>query len=433
MKLKKFFKGNFAKATLIILVGQMFANALNYFYNLGQGKILSLEKFDSAAYSEFWALNSFSYYFLVPVTALTLVSTQVVSTWYARNENEKIAYFIRKSSIYLIYFSIITSILIIPFSYVLKNFLHINSLGPTVILNLSITLSFIYPITLGAFAGLQKFARQSISYASATLVKLLVGLSLAFFFGVTGAIVGNLVLSISLTVISFGLIYNYLSKNYDSTQKYEINFPWRLFVSSIISTFAISAFLSNDVILAKHYLSHTYLNGSEIDQASIYSIISLFGRIIYFFGITFASIVLPFASYAKAKGGNSLSVLYKTLIISVFSLLPILFIYFLIPETLIKLTFSDKYIDAARYLGVYAISVSIYAISSILINYFIALEQKKFAIIPAFYAILQVVLLLIFHANIYQFIYIQFFINIACLCSLTLYLIIIRPKGEQKQ
>ena len=409
----KFSKHPILSAPSVLLIGNVFT----FLFSILQGRILSGQ---ADAFGEFSSLNSFSYYFSIPITALVLVSSKLVAEWYANDEKEKIKYYVYTTTKRLMVIFVASSLFFVLLAPFIQQFLHLNDLLPLIILIFSFTFTIIPPTITGSIFGLHKFKYQAgISIGSAT-VRLIIGSILGIMFGVVGSISGNLFAAI--TTILLGIFFFYkINKNIKISRVFSINFPWKLFLGSLISTLAFGSFLSTDVVLIKHFLSNVSVQDSFLDAPSIYAALSVFGKIVYFLALTFSNALLPLASYAKAKKSNHKRLLNQTLFFVSVLLIPIIGAYFIIPNLLVEIIFGAEYLYGAVFLGFYGLSVSFYAIASILNNYFISQGKYSQSIIPASTAILQIILISHYHSSISDFIVIQLVVHFLTLISFIIY------------
>jgi O-antigen/teichoic acid export membrane protein len=75
-------------------------------------------------------------------------------------------------------------------------------------------------------------------------------------------------------------------------------------------------------------------------------------------------------------------------------------IYFLFPETVIKIFFTSQYLTAAPYIGLFGLFQAIYAIMNAYVTFFIAIGKTKYAAQSIIAAVLQVILICIFHNSL---------------------------------
>jgi O-antigen/teichoic acid export membrane protein len=401
----------------------MITNVLNYFYNIVLGKILTPDKFGQAAYGEFYSLNSFSYYLVIPITGITYVSAKIVAEWLAKGEKEKIRIYHYKAIRFTGIISIFLAIIGILLTPLFTKFFQMGSDIPWILTVLYMAGSITPAVLIGIISGMQEFSLQSIVSVVGTSFRFVLGILLTILFGVAGSLGGNIFIVISYLLLGLYITHR-LTKNTSIGKGVKIKFPWKLLFVSMASSLAFGSFLSTDVIMVKHYLTDSFLPGSEIDIPSIYSMLSLLGRIIYFLAITFATAIIPLSSFAKAKGASHQKILLQLLALAMVIIIPVIFIYFLFPETLIKIIYDEQYIVGASFLGLYGLSTCFYAFAGILNNYFISIQKYNLAIIPALCAIVQIILTLNFHSSITDFINIQIIVNICTLLGLLAYWVI---------
>lgn len=74
-------------------------------------------------------------------------------------------------------------------------------------------------------------------------------------------------------------------------------FPVDFYIAALISSVSVAAFLTTDVMLAKHYLS--------ADDAGRYALLSLVGKMIFFFGSLLNTFILPVVSRAEGEGKDA--------------------------------------------------------------------------------------------------------------------------------
>jgi len=414
--LKKLSLDEIVSVSSPLFIGFMITNVLNYLYCILLGKIL----FDESSYGEFSALNQFSYYFIIPISAITLISSKLVAEWYARDEKEKINYFIKQSLKVLFAIFIITTIIGIALTPIIQKFLQLKSPTSWLIILFYMTIGILSPTLVGAVSGLHKFKWQAILQVIGALARFILGIIFTVSLGVIGAVAGNLIVSI-VNIIFGMIIFRMLTQDIKDEKIFKINFPWKLLVGSIFSTLAFGSFLSTDIVFVKHYLTGNFIANATKDIPTIYSMISMFGRIVYFLALTFATALVPLSSFARVRGKSHQRILFQILFIDLVVTIPLVLSYFLFPEFLIGIIYDASYLPGAKFLGLYGLSVFFYAISGIFSNYFISINKSSFAVIPSFFALVQIILALNFHDSITDFINIQILVNLLTLIILIIY------------
>lgn len=99
-------------------------------------------------------------------------------------------------------------------------------------------------------------------------------------------------------------------------------------------------------------------------------------------------------------------------------------LYFLLPGFFMNLFFGGIYISVAPYLGWFGIFTALYAMASILIYYFLFIGKTKIATSTLIAAVIQSVLIIIFHSSFTQVIAISAGVTLLLFIGLLLYFLI---------
>jgi len=80
---------------------------------------------------------------------------------------------------------------------------------------------------------------------------------------------------------------------------------------------------------------------------------------------------------------------------------------FILPNTIVQILFGAEYLMIAPLLWLYAVATALFALANVLINYRLALGDRRGTIFALIAGILQVTALLLFHASLFQIVIIQ--------------------------
>ena len=162
----------------------------------------------------------------------------------------------------------------------------------------------------------------------------------------------------------------------------EFHFPKDFFAASILSRLAAVAFLSFDIILAKHYLTPI--------QAGEYALLSLSGKIIYFLGSLFTQFITPLISKYEGAKKESSQVFYKLLFASTLtSLVGFLFIGIFGKYT-VPFLFGGKAASIIAFLPFYSLAMVAFTITSAIVTYHQIKREYIFPVIGFLVALLEV-------------------------------------------
>ncbi len=383
-------KQPFWEGALLILAINI-ANVLNFIFNAYLGRVLDLENF-----SLITTLGSFLSFLSIPITAISATvnhqSSYMVGK-YGKGASLSIWKDVFKKSLFI---SVFFACLWIAFSPLFMHFFNIND--PYVFLSFIPLLIIIIPtaVNKGFLYGEFLFAIVGVVYVIEPIIKLSFALILAPLYG------GSLTyVSIPLSVISsfvFGLVVLVLTTKHISLKEtiYQMSFPIKFFLVSVLGGLSAISFLSLDVILAKHFLPPL--------DAGKYSLLSLTGKIIYFLASLVFPFIMPLVSRSEGANKNSDHVLTYTLLsaglLTSFGYIVLgLFGYLTVP-----LFFGPKAISITDYLPVFCLGLVCFSLSQIIVSFYLAKKIYTFSLLAFVLGIIQIILLQLIHQSIADFV-----------------------------
>ncbi len=408
--ISKIIKDQFFSATFWVFLGTGFINVGNYLYHLLMGRMLGV-----ALYGALESMISALYILSVPTLTMTLVIVKFVSSHKGRGEhvliNNLYSYVLNKL---LIYGSIVLVILTIASPFI-QSFLHLPSLILALILSLSFFVNLFYFLNKSILQGVSSFFKLSVLSILESFIKVFFAIFLVYLgFKVEGAY-GAVVVSIAVAlIVSFFYIKNIVKLGFTRRVNYIhsrdlLKFSFPTFVTSL----ALTSMFTTDVILARHFFPGV--------ESGYYSALSVLGKIIYFAASPIVLVLFPMVSEHHARGENYKRFLLLgtilTLIIS--SLITVL--YFLKPEFMVLLLFGQKYLAITGSLGIFAVFIALLSLSGLFANFYLSIHKTSPSYIVAFAASLQIVLIILFHKNLYEIIFISLGAAFLLLLGLLLY------------
>jgi O-antigen/teichoic acid export membrane protein len=170
----------------------------------------------------------------------------------------------------------------------------------------------------------------------------------------------------------------------------------KLGIISLLVSGAFTAMYSLDMIFVRHYLS-----GYE---SGIYASLATAGKMIFFAISPIAVLVLPIVS---RKADEPSTARKNLLILTVLSALIGIFgatAFFMFPKFIVNTIFSDKFGQASIFLPIFGLVMLAYSLSNVFGGFLMGLNKYKSVWFILGALILQVVLLNVFHQNIFQII-----------------------------
>lgn len=392
--------------SLVMIFGSNFTNALNYLYHLVMGKSLSLQN-----YGELASLLSLIGITGIVPSALGLVVIKAV----ASTEDETSKYlFIKWLRGKAFWGGIVFTILLIILSKPLATFLKIADQFDVLLISLTFLFSLWSLFNRAVLQGLLKFGQHVVSVLVENLTKLLLGVVLVYLgFGVKGAIVGLLIASLIGWLLTNKNIKRKLPQNNQLWDQLNLNSLAIFAVPVLIQTAAFTGLYSADLILVKHFFNST--------DAAFYAALSNLGKIIFFGVSPIAAVMFPLISRKSAKNEDYQKILLTSLLLTAGACLIGLIFYTLIPSFFITLLYDKRYLIIGNLLPWYSLFIIFYTLSSLLVNYYLSIGRVKVVCLPMLFALMQVVLIFIYHNSLFQVIMMSLMSSSLLLISLFVY------------
>jgi cellulose synthase/poly-beta-1,6-N-acetylglucosamine synthase-like glycosyltransferase/glycosyltransferase involved in cell wall biosynthesis len=388
---------NFSKSSLgggaFLIFSSMFGNVMNFLYNAYLGRNLELEDFGLLS-----LVGSFMFLSQVPLSALSRTVTHR-SAFLMGKYGTVIKSFwrlLRSKSIKISYLFTFVWILLTPY---LMQLFKTDQYLPFLIFAPTWIIGFAGAVDGGFLYGNMKFGVSGIAIIIESVLKLLISIlivSLGFDHWVY--------LAIPISMLSTFLINFQFAKK--SIQKKEVEseianyFPTGFFATSILNKISSIAFLSLDVILAKIYLSPT--------DAGLYSLLSLTGKMIYFFGGQFSQFILPVVSKNEGEGQDSKSTFNKlflaTLVVSLIGFLGI----GVFGSLTVPILFGSRVYPIVEFLPIFTFAMVMQVLAQSMVTFHQSKNNQLFPIVNFLVSLTTIFGVVFLHANLNSFVLVMF-------------------------
>lgn len=404
------------KPAQIFMISVMIVNAGNYFYNLILGRLLGPERFSDAA---------ILITFLLVLSFIAMTFQLVVAKFSIIFDHDVIKWFKKTMYKYATIAGLILGAIIIIFSNQLQTFFNTSTSSMFTIFGLGIPIYFLMSINRGFYQGQDQLKRLSITYQSEMLSRLIFTLAIILLLDIQSSI--GIAIGIFISFF-FGLIPIQFR---DIFEKHTLNITPEI-TKPVIQFFLLTAFYeltqivinNSDILLVKHYFNPV--------DAGLYASLALIGRMVYFIAWMFVMLLLPDVVRLKKEGKNTKPILFRYIIyISAISL-SIISACYLLPETIVHLFFGDQYLPIASLLWKYAIATSMFAIANIFAYYYLSLDRYLPVIITGILGLLQVVLIIFYHQNLEEVVYVQIIAMIILLITQLCFFIFSKNQSTNK-
>ncbi|MBI5620458.1 oligosaccharide flippase family protein [Candidatus Gottesmanbacteria bacterium] len=393
------------KHSAVVLIGSMGANVAGWLYHVFVGRILGTE-----GYGELAALLSLFYILNVPSSVITTILVKFFSVLKAGGEEGQAKRLIRVATTKILLAEGVGLILLLLFSRSIAAFLNIDSLWYVVWLYLIFATFIVSVVNGSAIQGFQLFTASSVLATVGMTLRLVFGAGFAYL-GVGWTLVSN----IFSNSISFGLSFiplRFIAKVEEKPLSINRTDALSFSIPAFITTLGITLLFSQDVLLVKHYFSS--------HEAGIYASLSVLGKVLFYATGAVSFVLFPVVSERNANGKGHTRLVAVGLMIIALVCIGLTAFYFIAPG-IVLVAFGKAFFGAAQYMGPFAIFISFFSLSSILIQTLLALDKMKVWVITGVCALLQTFLIVLFHGTIFQVIGVNIAVSMVLFSSLLLY------------
>lgn len=403
-KVKDFSKSSLAGGAFLVFAS-MVGNVMNFLYNAYLGRHLNLDDFGLIS-----LVGSFIFLSQVPLSSLSRTITHRSAYLLGKYNTAVVSFWmnLRKKSIKISYIFTFVWILATPY---LMHLFQTDQYLPFLIFAPTWIVGFAGSVDGGFLYGNMKFTASGITVIAESTLKLLLSIlivSLGF---------DNWVyLAIPLSMFSSFVINWHFAKgikqNKDVDEEISSYFPKSFFVSSILNKISSIAFLSLDVILAKIYLSP--------DQAGLYSLLSLTGKIIYMFGGQFSQFILPVVSKSEGEGKNSKTTFYK-LLLATFLVCAIGFLAIgIFGEYTVPILFGDRVLPILSFLPIFTLSMTLQVLSQSVVNFHQSKDNQSFSVVNFIVSAITLLAVVYIHEDINSIVNVMFWSSVTSFIAVLL-------------
>lgn len=390
-----------------MFLGTTITNAGNYLYHLLMGRMLG-----PVDYGTLTSLISLVYLVSIISTTLSTVVVKQVTSYKSKKDWGRIfSLFLKLTKSFLLLGLLVLLGFVLMQSQIAR-FLNLTDSRPIVLIGVWLIFSLVGFINEAILRSFLRFNFLSFNAVFGILVKLALAVGLVHLgFSVFGALIAIIAGTLLPYLISFWplkFIWQYPKK------AKAINWRgfWGYSFPVLLATLGLTSLYSTDIILAKHLFS-AY-------EAGLYSALAVLGKIVFFASSTVPLVMFPLVSENYEKGKNYRHFLNQSLrLVAGISLL-ITVVYFLFPRLMVKTLYGADYLPAASYLGIFAVFISLYSLSFLLVNFFLSVKKLKLALLPLLAAVLQIVLIMALARSILQVIQISIAVTALLLAALLL-------------
>jgi len=226
-------------------------------------------------------------------------------------------------------------------------------------------------------------------------------------------------LGLFFSTLLAGFLYYYVLrkfKMFSATAKIKvardiISYSIPMFVASFSNTFLITI----DLLMVKHFFA------PEI--AGEYSAISVIGKIIFYGTAPVGAVMFPMISSRFAKKQKVMPIFFLSIVFTLLIGAAVTIGYIVLPSLAIIPLYGESYLSIARYLGWYAIFITVYAAVNIIVNFYQSISKPRIGYLLLITAIAQSIAILMFHSTIIELIQSMIVVITATLIMLIIFML----------
>ena len=387
------------RGSMVVFLGSAVASAINYLYHMVLGRMLG-----PSDYGIFASLLSLTYVYGIPVSVLNLVSLKYIASLKQLGGVERAAGFFRWFGKKIILFSLFLFIISMAVSPLAAGFLRVSVFW-VILTNFIILIGIYSGFCSTTIQGFLRFGLSALASVSSTVFKIII----AVIFVYLGWRVSGVLFSLLLSSL-FGLVLvSYFVKkkiNFPEKRVTEVRIPLQEIVRYgfpvLFSSLALTSFYTTDILLVKNLFPEK--------EAGLYASLAILGKIVFFASSSIGMVMFPLVAGKRAKGENYRRLYLNSFLLVFFVSSSITVVYFLFPELMVNLLYGSQYLSIAPLLGLFAVFMSFYSLVCLTINFFLAASRTVMITLPLVGAILQIILIFLFHTSLRQVVLINIFV-----------------------
>ncbi len=378
----------------IVLAGMFIANLLGYFFTIGMANLLTGTEFGILA-----ALIAIINILSILASTIMTVFTKFTASYVGKNREDLIETLYVKGTIWIGVVSFVIMFIIIVFVRQIATFLHINNLILIYIVAGTLFFAFLTSVGQGILVGLLKFFHNSLINISSSLLKFILAVIMVYFgMHVFGAIFAIFLANVIGYLILIAIIRRRIKWRKDlsiipNLQRQLVRYGLPVF----LLTLGITAFISIDIILVKHFFND--------EMAGDYAKLSLMGRSIFYLVVPITSVSFPLFAQKKERKEKLLGTLLLSLLLIGIPSFAISIIYFLFPEFIIRIFLpAQPVLSLAPLLGIFSIFIVLFSLSYVLSNFYLSIGKVRVFFLTLAGSLFEILYIIAFHKDLYQII-----------------------------
>ncbi len=383
---------SFGKNLLVVFAGTSFLNALNLVFQL-----LIAHQLSPAAFAAFNALIALFMLVSGPLTTFQSALAKAVARARARGRDDVMrhtaGFFLTVTALLGVATGVAGTFLLPAFLAKLRIPLHPYA----ELMALLLASTWVTPVVMGLLQGREMFAWMTGVSALGGILKL--GLAAVFlWWGLAGegAMAALVIATFAGVAVGAMPLRNKVAFNWRSEQEWvpARNEALRDMAPILLAMLCFNVFISVDMMAVKYYFTP--------ERAGDYALAQMVGKIFLFLPGAISIVMFPKTAGESAIKCDPRCTLFRSLKYAAMLCGCAVVVYNIVPEPMLRLL-TGKATASSILLGrFFSVSLSLYALSYIVIMYFLSVGSRGFLAFAAAAALLQITGFALFHAHLVQ-------------------------------
>lgn len=395
--------------SILVVGGSMAGNFFQFLFSIFMTRNLTV--------IDYGILASLMSLVMIPALVSSAIFPTMVSfaaTYYAKDQLEKVKGLFLSLGKLAFLMGVVSLIIFIAFSKEIGSFFQVNDSIFVILAGINVFIGFMMIVNSALLQAKLDFAFVSFISFFSSVLKFVFG---AFFvllgLGVSGAMLGMIVATTGGYLVSFFPLRHLFFKRADS-EVIDMRPLLQFGAPAALIFFSLTSFITLDIVLVKHFFTP--------ETAGLYAGLSLVGKVIFFVSAPISVVILPLLTQEHTKSKNiSKDILLSFMLVLIPSVLITVFYTAFSNQTINFFLKNDQYQEISSYLPLFSLFIMFYSLIYILSNIFLSLKRTEIFFPLSLSAVIQILLISIFHDSILQVILINLGVVSILLSVLLLY------------
>jgi O-antigen/teichoic acid export membrane protein len=366
------------------------ANVLDYGYNVAMGRLLSAD-----GYGIVVALQAVLQIVSVSMVVGSTVVARYVAGFLAREQREQMRTFVQDGLRSTILWGGVAALLLGLLSRPVARLLQIPTAWPVVAIAIALLPMVVKLMVVGPLQGLQRFNALGVVNVVQAASRFVLGLLLVKLGLDAAGALAALPIGTTITVLlGLALLGGVVWQRTDAAHQVGTAELARYASTTMVGVVSFALLTNVDALVVKHYFDPL--------DAGHYSMVVTLGKIVIFMPAVFAQVLFPKSAERYVQRRDSSRLLRLSQAATLVPCVGLAGAYLLLPDPILRVVFGVQNPFSGPVLGLVGLAMSGYALVNVWLNYFLSVEQTRFVYGLLIAVVVQIGLLVLFHATLIQ-------------------------------